>query len=66
MKECARMWERERKGEGGRLRYEVIQKKVLPFKEFWIEMSKEREIVPRMREEEGIDSESFGLKAEGT
>ena len=44
----------------------MIQKKVLPFKEFWIEMSKEREIVPRMREEEGIDSESFGLKAEGT
>ena len=24
MKECARMRERERKGEGGRLRYEVI------------------------------------------
>ena len=29
MKERARMRERERKGEGGRLRYEVIQKKVL-------------------------------------
>ena len=52
MKECARMRERERKG--GRLRYEVIQKKVLAYKEFWEEMSTERRIVPRLREEEGI------------
>ena len=67
MKECARMRGRERKGEGGRLRYEVIQKKVLAYKEFWREMmSKERGIVPRMTEEEGIDSELFGLKVEGT
>ena len=29
-------------------------------------MSTERGIVPRLIEEEGIDSESFGLKAEGT
>ena len=42
MIECARMRERERKGEGGRLRYEVIQKKVLANKEFWEEMSTER------------------------
>ena len=51
MKECARMRERERKG--GRLRYEVIQKKVLAYEEFRREMSTER-IVPRLREEEGI------------
>ena len=60
------MRERERKGEGGRLRYEVIQKKVLTYKEFWREMSTERGIVPRLREKEGIDSGSFGFKAEGT
>ena len=66
MKECARMRERERKGEGGRLKYEVIQKKVLAYKEFWKKMSTERQIVPRLREEEGTDSESLGLKAKGT
>ena len=66
MKECARMRERERKGEGGRLRYEVIQKKVLAYKEFWRETSTERGIIPRLREEEEIDCESFGLNAEGT
>ena len=66
MKECARMRERERKGEGDRLRYEMIQMMVLADKEFWREMSKERGIVPRMTEEEGIDSELFGLKVEGT
>ena len=48
------MRERERKGEGGRLRYEVIQKKVLAYKEFWREMSTERRIVPRLREKEEI------------
>ena len=36
------MRERERKVEGGRLRYEVIQKKILAYKEFWEEMSTER------------------------
>ena len=30
------------------------------------ETSRERGIVPRLREEEGIDSELFGLNAEGT
>ena len=30
------------------------------------EISRERGIVPRLREEEGIDSELFGLNAEGT
>ena len=54
MKEYARMRERERKREGGRLRYEVIQKKVLAYKEFWREMSTEIRTVPRLREEEGI------------
>ena len=66
MKESARMRGRERKEEGGRLKYEVIQKKVLAYKEFWREISTERGIVPRLREKEGIDSESFGLNAEGT
>ena len=66
MKECTRIRERGRKREGGRLRYEMIQKKALAYKEFWKEMSTEREIVSRIREEEGIDSESFGLNAEGT
>ena len=54
MKECARMRGRQRKGDGGRLKYEVIQKKVLAYKEFWREMSTERRIVRRLREEEGI------------
>ena len=33
---------------------------------FWREMNTERKIAPRLSEEEGIDSESFGLKAERT
>ena len=33
---------------------------------FWREMSTKRKIVPRFSEEEGIERESFGLKAEGT
>ena len=54
MKECAKIRERERKREGGRLRYEVIQKKVLAYKEFWREMSTERRIDPKLREEEVV------------
>ena len=63
MKECARMRERGRKG-GGRLRYEVIQRRYWHGK-FCRQISTERKNVPRFIEEEGIEIESFGLKAEG-
>ena len=45
---------RQRKGEGGRLKYEVIQKKVLAYKEFGREMSTERRIDQRLRREEVV------------
>ena len=63
MKECERMRERERKGDGGRLRYDP--KKGTGIRRIFERDEHKRAIVQKLREEEGIDSE-IGLKAKVT
>ena len=57
------MRERERKGDGGRLRYDP--KKGTGIRRVFERDEHKRGIVPKLREEEGIDIK-IGLKAKGT